>query len=364
MPEKRTVAAVTGKGSITLIEQDVPPLTDGTVLVEVHSSLVSPGTELGGWRRLRAELDEPKPLAEPRPFGYANAGVVLETGEGVRGLRPGDRVACMGSGYALHADYAVVPQNLCAPLPDEVSFAQGAYGHLAATALHALRRGEPGFGEFTGVVGLGIVGQLAARLHQLAGRFVIGWDVIPLRCRVARGWGIDTAVLAGSEDEVAATEAFTAGAGLDSAVLAFGGDATAAVESIERCLKRSPDGHPVGRIVVVGGCKFPYTSSLTNVDIRRASRTGPGYHDEPWERGADYPPVFVRWSTRANLQLCIRLIAAGRLDVNCLTTHTIPLARAEAGIAAIINEPDEILGVVFEMEHQTSQRRERRDRRG
>ena len=351
MPDKRTVAAVTGKGSITLIEEDIPPLAGGRVLVEVRNSLVSPGTELGGWRRLRDELDDPKPLAEPRPLGYANAGVVLEAGEGAKALKAGDRVACMGSGYALHTDYAVVPQNLCVPLPEEVSFAEGAYGHLAATALHALRRGEPAFGEFTAVVALGIVGQLTARLYQLAGGFVIGWDVIAFRNRIARGWGINAAVLVGSEDEVAATDAFTAAAGLDSAVLAFGGDATRTVESIEKCLKRSPDGHPMGRIVVVGGCSFPYTSTLTNVDIRRASRTGPGYHDEPWEHGADYPPVFVRWSTRANLQLCMRLIGAGRLDVNCLTTHTIPLAEAEAGISAIINEPDKILGVVFEMEH-------------
>ncbi len=106
--------------------------------------------------------------------------------------------------------------------------------------------------------------------------------------------------------------------------------------------------HP-GTIVVVGGCTFEYGKGpITNVDIRRASRTGPGYHDEPWETGRDYPPVLVRWSTRTNLELCMRLIAEGKLNVDALTTHTIRLADAGTGVAAILDEAEEILGVLFE----------------
>ena len=75
------------------------------------------------------------------------------------------------------------------------------------------------------------------------------------------------------------------------------------------------------------------------------------YHDEPWEYGDPYPPVFMRWTTRTNLELCMRLIAEGRLDVDCLTTHTIPLEDVEAQIADIVDNPDSILGVVFEMQH-------------
>ena len=349
MPRKRMVAARMGNGHIGLVEQDVPPVRAGTVGVEVWASLVSPGTELGGWHALRRELDQPRPDAEPRPFGYANAGVVRDVGEGVAALRVGDRVACMGAGYALHTNYAVVPQNLCVSLPEGVSFAQGAYGHLAATAVQALRRGQPEFGEYVAVVGLGVLGQLTAQMYRLAGSFVIGWDRIGFRTEIARRWGIDAAVVAGRDDEVELTRAFTEGSGLDAAVLAFGGDANQAVARIEQCLKRSPDGHPMGRIVVVGGAQFEYPSTLTNADIRRASRTGPGYHDEAWEAGEDYPPALVRWSTRANLKLCMRLIAAGRLNVDCLTTHTIPLAEADAGISAILGGPDEILGCVFQM---------------
>ncbi len=351
MSSKRTIAAVTGGGRIVPIQQDTPPVKPGTVLVEVHASLVSPGTELGGWRQLARQLADPELLAAPRPFGYANAGVVREAGEGVDELAVGDRVACMGAGYAQHTDLAVMPHNLCVKIPENVTFAQGAYAHLAATALMALRRGRPEFGESVGIVGLGIVGQLAAQLYRLAGNFVIGWDTISTRTGVAEACGIDATVLVGSADEVAATRAFTGGYGLDAAVIAFGGDANKAVESVHKSLKVTPDGHVTGRIVVVGGAFFTCKAQTTNVDIRRSSRTGPGYHDDPWEVGPDYPPVFMRWTTRTNLKLCIRLMSEGRLNVDALTTHTIALTDVEAGVAAALKDPDSILGVVFEMVH-------------
>ena len=344
-PNKRRVAAVCGDGHIRLVEQDVPPLKPGAVLVEVHASLVSPGTELGGWRRLCAMREDPDPDAEPRPFGYANAGVVLEVGMGVEEFAAGDRVACMGAGYAVHGDYAVVPHHLCVPLPDEVSFVEGSYGHLAATALNALRRGEPEFGEWVGVAGLGLVGQLTAQLYHLAGNFVIGWEPVAFRREVARGWGIDAAVDIG--DEVAATDEFTGGQGLDAAVIAYGGNADETLVRLTESMKCSPDGHPMGHIIVVGGARFECPATPTNLDIRRAGRTGPGYHDEEWEYGADYPPVFMRWTTRTNLALCMKLIAEGRLKLDALTTHTIPLSQVDEDITAALEQPDEMLGVAF-----------------
>ena len=349
MNSKRIVAAVTGDGRITLIEQDVPPVRAGTVLVEVRRSLISTGTELGGWRAFARRSQRPTPDVPTRTFGYSNSGIVVEVGEGVSEFGPGDRVACVGAGYALHTDYAVVPHNLCVGLPDNVTFDQGAYAMLSATAIHALRRGEPEFGEYCAVVGLGLLGQLTARVHQLAGCFVIGWDFIQQRNQIARGWGIDATVLVASQDEVEATRSFTLENGLDRGVMAFGEDGTDAFRRLTRSMKVSPDGHPMGIVVVVGGANFNYEGGLTNIDVRRASRTGAGYHDEAWEHGPAYPPVFMRWTTRTNLELGMRLIAEGKLDVDALTTHTVPLKNVEEEIAALIRRPDEMLGVVLQM---------------
>ena len=348
MNKKRIIAA-RGNGRVTLVEEAIPEIKPGSLLVEVHNSLVSPGSEVGGWRNLHNQQSPSSSESQSRPFGYANAGIVEEVGESVTKFKPGDRVACMGGGYALHSNYAVVPHNLCVALPDNVTFAQGAYGHLAATAVHVFRRGQSSFGEFVAVVGLGVLGQLCAMIHRLAGSLVIGWDAIPFRAETAKNWGIDTVAIPGKEDEVEITRAFTDGQGLDTAVIAFGGDANMAVQQLQKCFKCSPDGHLMGRLMIPGGAWFDFPRTITNMDICRVGRTGPGYHDEEWEFGVDYPPVFMRWTTQTNLKLCMRLISEGKFNVDAITTHKIPLVDVESRLAEIIQKPDKMLGIVFEM---------------
>ena len=350
-PVRRNVANVFGDGHIRLIEEDVPSLAPGTIMIDVKASLVSPGTEVGGWRNLAAKKRHPDRDAKPRRFGYSNTGRVMAVGDGVTRFKPGDRVACVGAGYALHTETAVVPHNLTVLLPDEVTWVQGAYAMLMATALHALRRAGLGFGETYAVAGLGLVGQLAARLHVLAGNYVIGWDLIPFRTQTALKSGIHAAANVGTDDHIGMTREFTRGYGLDGGLIAFGGEAGDAVKGLVKCMKRCPDTHPSGVIVVVGGASFDYqdheTTGLTNIDIRRASRTGPGYHDDAWEVGSPYPPVFMRWTTETNLALCMRLLAEGKVDVDTLTTHEIPLGNVDELTQQALENPDGMLGVVF-----------------
>ena len=350
MAEKLKVVARTGRGKLIVLEEDIPQVKPGHVLIDVYDSLVSPGTHLrGGWRALAREKETPRPLDSPQPLGYSNAGVVLETDNGVTKVKVGERVMAIGIGYALHATLALVPQNLVFPLPDNVSFEQGAYGILAATALNALRRGGPTFGENIAAVGAGIVGQLSAQFYQLAGCYVIAWDLIEKRLDIAREWGVSATCLVGEEDPVDKSRVFSEGYGLDGAVVAIHGEANEAQDQIEQSLKKAPDGHPMGTVVIVGGTQFFFRATLTNVDYRRASRTGPGCHDLEWEAGKDYPPVFVRWTTRTNMLLCLRLISEGRLNVDCLTTHRVPIDDCEAEIDRLIEDPDSMLGVLFKM---------------
>lgn len=360
LPKTHKIVTLFGDGTFRLTEKELPKLDKGMVLVRVRASLVSPGTELkgpvsrgskaaGGWRGLRELQLNPDPDMKPKPFGYANSGEIIATGEGVTTVKVGDRVAAIGAGYARHSDFSVVPQNMVVPLPEAVSFEQGAYGMLLATALQAVRRAEPELGQNVAVAGLGIVGLLTARLFQLAGCYVIGWDTMEARLENARSLGINETVLVGSEDEVEKTIAFTRNRGLDISVVALGGNAEKPAHSLEKCMKVSPDGHPMGVMVIVGGAEFPFTRSLTNMDIRRSSRTGPGYHDKAWERGADYPDVFIPWTTRSNLELCMRLVAEGNISVEKLTTHRVPFEQSEERVAEITKDPDSILGMVFEM---------------
>ena len=345
MPTRRVVTR-DGSGRIEVREEPLGPLGEGTVLVEVKASLVSPGTELGGIKRMR---EKPDPSRAPEAFGYGNAGIVLEAGRRVRGLAKGMRVACMGAGYAQHATHAVVPQNLAVRMPDGLSFEEAAFAHLAATALQAVRRAEVQFGHTAAVFGLGIVGLVACQIARGSGARVIAVDSLPPRLDLARGTGADLAVNFRETDPVAEAGKFTRGRGVDVVIIAFGGDADKAVEQALSMMKTSPDGHKMGVISIVGGAKFTaqFPVPFGNVDVRASSRTGPGYHDEAWEKGRDYPPVFVEWDTRRNIELILDYIAAGRLDVESLITHRVPLEAAPAACEDLIENPDRALGVIL-----------------
>ncbi|MDR2109972.1 MAG: zinc-binding alcohol dehydrogenase [Spirochaetaceae bacterium] len=343
----RKVAAVYEDGSIRLISEAVPELRPGTILVRVFASLVSPGTELGGWKNLLKKKRSGAPMGAPRKFGYSNAGVAEKTGAGVTRFKAGDRIACIGYGFALHTDFAVVPQNLCTALPEHTSYEQGSYAMLLATAMQSLRRCEPEFGEGIAVIGLGLVGQLTAQLHQLAGNKVIGWARHELQIHAAQKWGIGAVINSQTQDPVLETRRFSRGFGLDAAVLAFTGPSGDVWKQCLGCFKKTPDGHLMGRVVVVGGAGIDLAWIPANMDIRIAARTGAGYHDEDWELGKNYPPVFMRWTTQTNLELCMELLDAKKISTGALTTHRVPLKDAEKEINNIIQEPDRILGLVF-----------------
>ena len=188
---QRKVAAIDGRGQGVCLEEAIPALGPGEVKVRVEASLISPGSELG---RVGAMRENPQPDRPPRPFGYSNAGVVEEVGAEVEQFAVGQGVACMGGGYALHADWACVPQNLCAAIPEGVSFSEAASVHLAATGLHAVRRTAPLYGPICPVKRLSRFGgrSLCApsghcpagghrvrRRSGCAGRGRAGWGIYP-----------------------------------------------------------------------------------------------------------------------------------------------------------------------------------------
>jgi len=142
---------------------------------------------------------------------------------------------------------------------------------------------------------------------------------------------------------------FCRGHGLDAGIIAFGGDGTAALKQLYGMMKEAPDTHRWGRVVVVGGATVTtgLAASLGNVDIRSSARTGPGYHDEAWEHGDEYPDVIVKWSTRRNLEESLRAVAEGRLRIKPLISDVFPLDQAPAACEKIVSSPAETLGVIL-----------------
>ncbi len=349
MSKTRKVVMMNEAGRIWTEEQETPVPKPGQLLVEVHASMISPGTELGGVKRRR---ERPGSEARQRPFGYTNAGVVVGTEGDCDEFVIGDRVAGMGGGYALHATAACIPHNLCAKIPDTVTYAEAASVHLAATALHAVQRGRIRIGENVVVAGLGIVGQFACQIAKTAGAYVMGLDRLPLRIGIAENAGIHRAVNVSETDPIPIAQEFTGGYGMDCGIIAFGGDATSAFQQIRETLKTAPDTHKMGRIVIVGGASIThgFAAGLGNVDVISAARTGPGYHDEAYEHGADYPPVFVPWPTQRNLALSLRLMSEGKVQVQPLITDVVPIDQASEACEKLIQTPNEALGVIFSMQ--------------
>ena len=351
MPKTRLVAYVDPAGRVGVKEEKIPQLAENEVLIKVHASLISPGTEMNILRMRRAQ-QQPGPEAEDTYFGYANAGEIIAVQGDVKGLEPGMRVAAMGGG-AKHCSYACVPVNLVVPIPEELSYEPAAFACLGATALQGVRRTMPQLGDYGAVLGLGIVGNLACQLYELSGARVLGWEGLASRIEIAKACGINNTVNFIATDALAASKEFAAPYGLDFAMLAFGGEATGVMQEIMQAMKVSADGHAMGKIILIGGCKVEIGGGACsgNLDFLASSRTGPGYHDSDWEYGADYPNVFVQFTTQRNLREIVRLMHEKRLLVELMITHRMPLQEVGKAADMLLAQPDKAMGVILQMQH-------------
>src|SRR3984893_1426328 len=222
-------------GEITVAEVPAPQLLPGCVLVRIAASVVSAGTEraslefagknllqkaqarpdlvrdviskiqrdgiLSAIQTVRTRLDQ------PQVPGYSSAGTVIAVGDGVTDLQAGDRVACAGAGFAVHAEVACVPRLLVARIPaqdpasarEEVTFEEAAFTTIGAVALHGIRTAEVKLGDLVAVIGLGLLGQLTIQLLKAAGCRVLGMDIDQSRAELAARLGADAVTASASE---------------------------------------------------------------------------------------------------------------------------------------------------------------------
>jgi threonine dehydrogenase-like Zn-dependent dehydrogenase len=264
-------------------------------------------------QQVRAKLDEPMPL------GYSTAGVVLESGRGVSEFKPGDRVATAGP----HAGGVAIGRNLCARIPDGVSFEQAAYTSVASIGLEGVRLARVALGERVLVIGLGLIGQICVALLKAQGCRVFGTDVDPAKLELARAFGADEVGLGAPAEAV---RRFTGGHGVDAVVI------TAASPSNEPIEFAADVARTRGRIVLVGvvGLNLPRPPFFQKeLEFTVSSSLGPGRWDPAYEeRGVDYPIGQVRWTVQRNMEAVLDVMAAGKLPVERLTSHRFPIEEA------------------------------------
>jgi threonine dehydrogenase-like Zn-dependent dehydrogenase len=292
--------------------------------------------------QLVAKLDEPMPL------GYSASGVIIECGAGVQEFKPGDRIAAA----APHSAVSAVGRNLCAIIPDNVSFEQAAYTSIASIALQGLRLTEVGLGDSVVVIGLGLIGQICVCLLKAQGCRVFGTDLDPAKLESARKLGAD-AVATGSP--LQAVKEFTGSRGADAVVI------TAATESNEPIEFATEVCRPKGRVVLVGvvGLNLPRPPFFRKeLEFTVSCSLGPGRGDPAYEeKGIDYPTGHVRWTAQRNMQTVLHLISEGKLPVEKLTSHRLPVERAPEAYDLITGRRDPFLGIVLEYSYDGNIRR-------
>jgi predicted dehydrogenase/threonine dehydrogenase-like Zn-dependent dehydrogenase len=366
---KQVVQPVSG-GPVEVLDVPRPSIGSTEVLVRTVASVISSGTERAVTALARSSLlakARARPdlvrqvvtkvraegisatartvrsrLASDVPLGYSAAGLVIEVGAAVDGITVGQLVATGGAGMANHAEFQAVPGLLCAVVPEGVPPEDAAFATLASIPLHGLRLSEVGPGAKVVVLGLGLVGQLAARLAMASGCDVAGIDPSGL----ARETAARTGVLALDECGDATTDQilrWSRGRGADAVLVC-------AADKSSRPMSRAPalcrDRAPV---VMVGDVGMPPRRTPfyeREISLLFARSYGPGRYEPSYEAwGVDYPAGQVRWTEGRNQEAVLDLLAAGRIGVSDLVTHSFGIDRADEAFRLLEERSEPCLAI-------------------
>lgn len=335
-------------GETILEEVPAPIVRSGHLLIQTTRSLVSLGTErmlveFGNASLIQKARQQPdkvkmvldkirsdgllptmeavfNKLGQPLPLGYCNVGRVVAVGAEVTEFQIGDRVASNGP----HAELVCVPQNLCARIPDNVCDDEAAFTVIGSIGLQGIRLLQPTFGETVVVVGLGLIGLIAAQILKANGCRVIGFDFDQAKVDLANRLGVIAVNPAGGTDQVKFVEEQTAGVGADAVLITASAKTNEIISQAARmCRKR-------GRIVLVGVIGLELSRAEfyeKELSFQVSCSYGPGRYDEQYEqKGHDYPIGFVRWTEKRNFEAILNAISSGQLDVEQLITERIAIA--------------------------------------
>ena len=336
-------------GITELAELPSPTVKPGQVLIKTTRSLVSLGTEkmlvefgkASLIEKARQQPDKVKmvldkvksdglmptletvfnKLEQPLPLGYCNVGRVIEVGTGVKDFKVGDRVASNGQ----HAEFVCIPQNLVAQIPDNISDEEAVFTVIGAIGLEGIRLINPTIGETVVVIGLGLIGLLAAEILIANGCRVIGYDLDDAKVKIAKDKGVLAFNPLLKYDPVKFVKDKTKGVGADAVLI------TASAKTNDIISQAANMSRKRGRIVLVG---------VIGLDISRADfyekelsfqvscSYGPGRYDDDYEfKGIDYPLAYVRWTEKRNFETVLQLISSGKLAVKNLISEVIPLEK-------------------------------------
>ena len=236
------------RGGIALREREPRDAGPGEIRLRVGAAGIC-GTDMQiyNWAPRMARR-----MKLPRILGHEASGIVDQTGEGVTGLDPGDRVSleshiycgtcrpcrlgrahlCNATAYpgididGVFAEYATVPARIAWRNPPDLPHETAAMLEPFGIAVHACLEGSGVAGQTVLVNGCGPIGLMAVAVARTLGaRRVIAADLNPLRLKTAGIMGADRTVDVGEENVAEAVRDMTGGEGADVGIEFSGSEA-------------------------------------------------------------------------------------------------------------------------------------------
>jgi propanol-preferring alcohol dehydrogenase len=326
---------------LKLEQVPVPTFGESDVLVKIKASGIC-GSEIHVWKGRDTSG------FFPRTLGHEGAGIIEKVGSLVKAVTPGQRVLidydvtcgmcrycrsgrenlCTNLEYigyqrdGTYQEYIAVPAKNAIPLPENVSFEEGAIISCGVvTAFHGTRQADIKIGDHVVVIGLGGVGLHAIQLARMQGASqIMAVDIMESKLRLAKEQGADYVLNPAKEDLVARTKELWGGADV---VFEFIGLAKTVKDSI-RSLARG------GKAVVVGMC-FQDLTFNPEADFR--------FLEAQIRSSSDH--------TSDDLRKLLELVALKKIDLSKSITHKLKLEQVNEGFKMLDTQQDNPVRIVL-----------------
>ena len=271
-------------------------------------------------------------------LGHSCSGRVVAIGKKVKGVKPGDYVACIGTGISHHADLMYIPKHAVVKITDKARLKEASLVAFGTYALHTIKRTKLQLGSTLCVIGLDLAGQLLLQLARYAGCKTIAVDMIQKRLELAQELGARTIYNAIEQNAALDILLSTDHHGVDATIVApIDNDGVAA--RIATAITKEK-----GAIIIINN-KLPKNNLdvalKKEVNILMALPSVPGYESEKQ----------VDTSYYANMQLFIELLESGCLNIQPLIEKVIPLDHIKTETKSINNR--QVKNVIVQYPQQT-----------
>ena len=331
---------ITSQNQVELqnLELDEKNLAVNELLIKTEYTFISAGTELANYTASDKDVFQAGSwCAYPWKSGYANIGIVLDAGEKYRPLI-GQRVYTNGPHATAHRYTTDIQHKPIATVPDGIPLEEAVAARMAMVAISGLDASTPCYIRWVVVIGLGMVGNLAAQLFRLTGAQVIGIDPSEARRKTALACGIPHAIFGTEAEVVAQVRQITDGKMADVSVDAVGHSAI--------CLQALRLTADSGEVVILGTPRVEVVGNLTEIfrtaHIRWVTIKGCLEWNVPTEAALPH-----QYSQRKKIDAIFAWIADGRLQLRPLITHVLAPAEIKAAYEGLLHKKDEYVGVVL-----------------